>query len=219
MVEETPVSLAGLRDSSSHDPYTIADLAVVTSASWRVHVWVWMGESMWSRTCTRVSRCCRGYKRVPGWFSFSHLAPTWCVRARTIEFLEKQDYNMQEVKYLDNIKEVESRDTGTITIFWLPPTPLPQCFSHPLIETESSQWHPAPSVERKDWWNQPEVKRCLLVLVAPIYYPPDPIQESCKYIQGPAPPICPFGAGTSLVQIISVWPFFWGENGPLNNYE
>jgi len=32
--------------------------------------------------------------------------------------------------------------------------------------------------------------------------------ESCKSIQGPALSICPFGAGPSLVQNISTWPFW-----------
>jgi len=43
--------------------------------------------------------------------------------------------------------------------------------------------------------------------------------ESCKKIEGAAPPICPLGAGTRLVQNISTWSYWSGGNQQLNNVE
>jgi len=43
--------------------------------------------------------------------------------------------------------------------------------------------------------------------------------ESCKNIRGPAPPICPFGAGTSLLQNISAWSYWSGGNQRLDHVE
>eukprot|EP00277_Geminigera_cryophila_P042982 CAMPEP_0173085036 /NCGR_PEP_ID=MMETSP1102-20130122/21181_1 /TAXON_ID=49646 /ORGANISM="Geminigera sp., Strain Caron Lab Isolate" /LENGTH=70 /DNA_ID=CAMNT_0013963835 /DNA_START=283 /DNA_END=495 /DNA_ORIENTATION=- len=48
--------------------------------------------------------------------------------------------------------------------------------------------------------------------------PRDPTHHA-KNIQGPAPPICPFGVGINLVQNISARPFWSGGNQQIYNVE